>query len=124
MEFPHHVKKPWGSETWYACDRYCLKRIELNAGMRTSFQLHERKIETNVIVAGDAVVELDDDDGNLVERQMTVGGSFTVRPRQRHRVTALTDLVMIEASTPDVDDVVRLQDDAGRPDGRIESEHE
>lgn len=119
------VNKPWGRECWIEINaRYCLKRIELNARMRTSLQLHERKIETNVIITGEAIVVLDDSDGHLVEQVLGPGSSFTVYPFQRHRVTALTDVVMIEASTPDVDDVIRLDDDAGRPDGRIESEHE
>lgn len=114
------VKKPWGQEIWIELnDRYCYKQIQINAGHRTSLQYHNEKLETNYILSGEAEVVLGDE-----VKKMTEGEAFTVTPTVVHRVTALTDLVMMEVSTPEVDDVVRLADDASRPDGRIESEHE
>ena len=54
---------------------------------------------------------------------MTEGNFFTVIPGRRHRIIALTDIILQECSTPEVDDVVRLEDDTERPDGKIDSEH-
>lgn len=118
------VKKPWGEECWICLNtHYCFKRITLNAGHRTSLQYHERKIETNFIAEGRAEVSLQDEDGTLNTTVMAAGDSFSVDPNRIHRVTAITDVVMFEVSTPDVDDVVRLADDTARPNGRIDTEH-
>ncbi len=118
------VRKPWGEEHWLELnDRYCYKRIYINAGTRTSFQYHEKKLETNFVASGQAEVWLEDDSGVVQVYKMGPGEYFTVRPPRKHRVIAITDLILMEVSTPEVDDVVRLQDDASRPDGRIESEH-
>ena len=104
-------------------DRYCYKRIYINAGHRTSLQYHHKKLETNYIISGDAEIWLENASGEVEIRRMTADDFFTVVPPRKHRVVALTDIVLQEVSTPDVDDVVRVQDDAGREDGRIESEH-
>jgi len=117
------VVKPWGREIWLALTRYCYKRIYMNAGHRSSFQYHERKEETNFIISGQAEIWLENDDGVVEKIQMTDGDFFHVHPGRKHRVIAITDLVLQEVSTPEVDDVVRIEDDAGRGDGRIDSEH-
>ena len=119
------VNKPWGREIWLELnDRYCYKRIEINAGHQTSFQYHEKKLETNFIVEGEAEVWLEDDSGTLQISTMKAGEFFTVVPPKKHRVIAITDIILMEVSTPEVDDVIRLADDTARPNGRIESEHE
>lgn len=121
---PYVVPKPWGREEWLALnDRYCYKRIYINAGHKTSYQYHNQKSETNFIVSGEAEVWLEDDQGVMRVHQMKTGDCFDVLPPRRHRVIAKTDLILQEVSTPEVDDVVRIEDDTNRPDGRIESEH-
>ncbi|MEK6858822.1 MAG: hypothetical protein AABX53_02840 [Nanoarchaeota archaeon] len=121
---PKIVDKPWGREEWLHFDGdYCYKRIILNAGNQTSFQYHKEKKETNYVLSGHAEVWLENDAGEIEKRVCGPGTFITVLPPKKHRVCALTDLVMLECSTPHVDDVVRIQDDTGRPDGRIQSEH-
>jgi mannose-6-phosphate isomerase-like protein (cupin superfamily) len=121
---PHIVNKPWGHEEWLALTRaYAYKRIYIRAGQRTSLQYHERKIETNYIISGEAEVWLQGPSGDIRKERMCAGDYFTVQPLQKHRVVALSDLVLQEVSSPEVNDVVRLEDDTHRPDGRIPGEH-
>ncbi len=118
------VQKPWGKEVWLALNnKYCYKRIYINAGSRTSFQYHKEKLETNYIISGEAEVWLENDNGLIEKKKMKADDFFTVVPPKKHRVIAITDIVLQEVSTPQVDDVIRIEDDAGRSDGRIEKEH-
>lgn len=123
--YPKTVDKPWGKEVWLELnDRYCYKRIYINAGHRTSFQYHEKKHETNYIISGEAEVWLENDNGEIEKKKMKADDFFNVIPPKKHRVIALTDLVLQEVSTPEVDDVIRIEDDAARGNGRIASEHQ
>ena len=118
------VSKPWGKEIWLELnDKYCYKRIYINAGTRTSYQYHENKLETNYIIDGQAEVWLEDDNGIVEKKVMGKDEYFTVAPPKKHRVIALTDLILQEVSTPEVDDVIRIEDDSDRGDGRLDSEH-
>ena len=118
------VQKPWGKEIWLELnEKYCYKRIYINAGTRTSFQYHTHKLETNFIADGEAEIWLENNDGTIEKKIMKSGEYFTVHPPKKHRVIAITDVVLMEVSTPEVDDVIRLDDDMSRPNGRIESEH-
>jgi len=118
------VMKPWGREVWLELnDSYCYKRIYINAGTRTSFQYHEKKYETNYIISGQAQVWLENDSGDIVKTVMGPGEFFNAEPTKKHRVIALTNLVLQEVSTPEVDDVIRIEDDSDRGDGRIDNEH-
>lgn len=118
------VSKPWGREEWIELnERYCYKRIHINSGFKTSYQLHKKKLETNYIISGQAEVWLENLLGVVEKKSMNAGEYFTVLPNKKHRVIALTDLILQEVSTPEVDDVVRLEDDTQRGNGRIESEH-
>jgi mannose-6-phosphate isomerase len=122
---PYVVQKPWGHEEWLAVNyAYVYKRIYVRAGERTSLQYHERKIETNYIVSGDAEVWLEDESGTLQKSRMRTGQHFTVNPKRKHRIAAVSDLVLQEVSSPEVDDVIRVEDDSERGDGRIDSEHQ
>ncbi len=123
---PKIVQKPWGKEVWLELnDRYCYKRIYINAGTKTSFQYHNQKRETNYIISGEAEVWLEDDKWGIVQKIiMKAGDYFNVPPTKKHRVIALTDIILQEVSTPEVDDVIRIEDDTKRPDGKIESEHQ
>ena len=113
------INKPWGKEVWFELnDKYCYKRIYINAGHRTSLQYHKYKTETNYVISGKAEVWLEDEKLILKE-----GDFVTVEPMIKHRVCALTDIVLQEVSTPEVDDVIRLEDDTHRGSGRINSEH-
>lgn len=104
------VPKPWGREVWLELnDKYCYKRLYVNAGHRTSLQYHHKKKETNYIISGEAIVQLGDE-----VRTMKADDFFTVEPGVLHRITAVTDIVLQETSTPEVDDVVRVEDDTNR----------
>ena len=118
------VTKPWGKEEWLELNpAYCYKRIYINAGHKTSYQYHNYKYETNYIISGEAEIWLENDIGVVEKKIMKEGEFFNVPPPKKHRVIALTDLILQEVSTPEVDDVVRMEDDTNRSDGKIESEH-
>ena len=82
------VYKPWGKEIWLELnDKYCYKRIHINAGTKTSYQYHEYKLETNYIIKGTAEVWLENDAGIIEKNIMEAGEFFTVHPPKKHRVT-------------------------------------
>jgi mannose-6-phosphate isomerase-like protein (cupin superfamily) len=112
------VLKPWGKEIWLSLDKYCYKRIYINAGYRTSLQYHNYKSETNYIISGEAKVLIGE-----TWYDAKANDYFVINPGVVHRVVAITDIVLQEASTPETSDVIRLEDDTNRPDGKIESEH-
>lgn len=115
-----HVPKPWGHETiWALTDRYCGKILHIKAGQALSVQYHERKDETVYLLSGEMKywVKLDagpDDAGELQDMRLTVGDAFRITPGTVHYMEAVTDCDVLEASTPELDDVVRLQDRYGR----------
>ncbi len=115
------VNKPWGYEKWLTLNsKYALKEIFMKAGYKSSLQYHKEKMETNYIMEGKGILYV----GIPQEgRELSKGSIFDILPNMVHRVEAVTDLLMIEVSTPEVDDIVRLQDDFSRGNGRIESEH-
>jgi NDP-sugar pyrophosphorylase family protein/mannose-6-phosphate isomerase-like protein (cupin superfamily) len=119
------VYKPWGKEEWLELNEfYCYKRIYINAGNRTSLQFHEKKVETNYIISGTAEIWLEDDFGIIQKKIMKEGQFFNVKPFNKHRVVALTDVILQEVSTPEVDDVIRVEDDNNRPNGKIDTEYQ
>lgn len=118
------IYKPWGKEEWLELnDKYCYKRIYINAGTKTSYQYHDKKLETNYIIEGTAEIWLENDEGIVEKKIMKAGDFFTVEPPKKHRVIAITDIILQEVSTPEVDDVIRISDDSGRGSGKIEHEH-
>ncbi len=118
------VTKPWGKEEWLELnEKYCYKRIYINKGYKTSYQYHNFKRETNYIISGEAEVWLENDTGEVEKLKMKAGEYFNVTPPKKHRVIALTDIILQEVSTPEVDDVIRIEDDTNRKDGKIDSEH-
>ncbi|HEY6538743.1 MAG TPA: cupin domain-containing protein [Candidatus Dormibacteraeota bacterium] len=109
------VEKPWGYEVWFAVtDRYAGKILHVLAGHALSLQYHERKDEAIYLLAGAIEVQLDDAEGELQTISLGVGQCARIRPGQRHRMLALEDSDICEVSTPDLDDVVRLEDRYGR----------
>jgi hypothetical protein len=86
------------------------------AGRRLSLQVHDMKIETLSLISGRAVLTLEDEVGELVSTEMSCYVGYTIHPGRRHRLTAITDCEIAEASTPEVGTTFRLEDDYGRPD--------
>ena len=118
------INKPWGKEEWLELnEKYCYKRIYINKGYKTSYQYHNFKRETNYLIQGTAEVWLENDEGIVEKKIMKAGEFFNVTPPKKHRVIALTDIILQEVSTPEVDDVIRIEDDTNRKDGKIEGEH-
>jgi len=110
------TEKPWGHESLFALvdGKYCGKAIHVTEGHALSLQYHERKEETISVFSGRLRVEVGEHESALDEFELEPGESIHLRPGVRHRVTALVDTVMLEASTTELDDVVRLEDRYGR----------
>ena len=141
------VTKPWGQEKWIqpGSDQYpfVLKELTLLAGQRTSLQVHQVKSESIIILEGTGTLlhytqdfdcqkyldhgyseeEMINIVGDLHSTKLSPGMVFHTPPGTIHRMIAKTRLVYIEASTTELDDVIRLQDDKRRQHGRIDSEH-
>ncbi len=110
------VEKPWGYELhWARTERYVGKLIHVNAGQALSLQYHNRKDETIYLHAGRLLFEIDRGAG-LERLEMLPGERFHITPKTIHRMTALEDSDIFEVSTPELDDVVRLEDRYGRED--------
>ena len=109
------VPKPWGHETiWAQSDRYVGKILHINAGHELSVQFHKRKDETIHLLSGEIVYRVQGKDEVLDDVQLKVGESFRITPGTIHQMLALTDCDVLEVSTPELDDVVRLSDKYGR----------
>ncbi|NCW45871.1 MAG: cupin domain-containing protein [Gemmatimonadaceae bacterium] len=111
-----HVPKPWGHETiWAHTDRYVGKILHIKAGQALSVQYHERKDETVYLLRGDMKywVQLPGDT-ELRDQALSVGQAFRITPGTIHYMEAVTDCDVLEASTPELDDVVRIKDRYGR----------
>ncbi len=107
--------KPWGKEIWFAhSDKYAGKILHINKGHRYSLQYHERKIETQYILSGKVKLTYGTEQNNLQEKILNPGDKFDVHPYTIHRLEGVEDSVIIEVSTPDLEDVVKLEDDYGR----------
>ena len=108
-----HVDKPWGYERhWALTDRYVGKVLHIRAGHALSLQYHNRKDETILVWSGRLLFETRDGDAART-REMSAGDRVHVPPGTVHRMTALEDCDVIEVSTPELDDVVRLEDRYG-----------
>ena len=109
------VEKPWGREIWIALtDRYALKIIEIKKGTRSSLQYHVKKHEHIYVDAGQADVEWENERGEMETIHLKPGDVIENKPGRKHRMTAVSDLRLIEVSTPELDDVVRIEDDYRR----------
>jgi mannose-6-phosphate isomerase len=110
----HRVEKPWGYEIWWArTDRYVGKLIHVAKGHALSLQYHNRKDETIFVWSGRILFERKEGD-QLVSSEMGPGQAVHVTPLTVHRMTAIEDSDVFEVSTPETDDVVRLEDRYGR----------
>jgi mannose-6-phosphate isomerase len=114
-EQPKRIEKPWGYELlWANTDKYVGKVLHVNAGHALSLQYHERKDETIHLLRGRMRFWAGSSESDLQEITLEEGESFHVTPHTVHMMEAITDIDILEASTPDLDDVVRLRDRYGR----------
>jgi mannose-6-phosphate isomerase-like protein (cupin superfamily) len=109
------VEKPWGYELiWAVTDAYVGKVLHINRGHRLSLQYHEKKVETILLYAGRMTLVFEDDGGELRETVLEAGATHHVAAGRRHRMIAIEDCDVFEVSTPELDDVVRIDDSYGR----------
>lgn len=109
------VDKPWGHELiWAHTDRYVGKLLVIEAGQQLSLQYHEQKDESIYVLSGRLRLELENDQGEIVTEELGPGAHRRIRPGRRHRFGASEHTELMEVSTPELDDVVRLEDDYGR----------
>ena len=114
MKVPYRVEKPWGYELiWALTDRYVGKILHIEPGHVLSLQYHNRKDETIHVLSGEIIFRVKEGDA-LVERRMRAGESYHIAPLTVHQMEAVTAADLLEASTPESDHVVRLQDRYGR----------
>jgi mannose-6-phosphate isomerase len=112
---PTRVEKPWGYEIhWAVTDRYVGKILHIEAGQLLSLQYHNRKDESIYVLRGRMIFRYRDQRGELVDREMIAGEAQHVPTGMVHQFEALEHTDVLEASTPHLDDVVRLKDRYGR----------
>jgi mannose-6-phosphate isomerase-like protein (cupin superfamily) len=113
---PRRVEKPWGWELiWAHQDAYVGKVLFVRAGQSLSLQYHHEKDESWYVESGRASLEFGEvASDDLETTEIAAGDCFHFPPATVHRVTALEDTTIVEVSTPQLDDVVRLQDAYGR----------
>jgi mannose-6-phosphate isomerase len=115
---PQRVEKPWGYELiWAVTEQYCGKLLSVDAGHQLSLQFHREKDESWYVLEGRAEVELAAPGEKTMSTEVvTPGAAFRITPGTVHRIRALDDTLILEVSTPHLDDVVRLEDAYGRAD--------
>ena len=128
------VVKPWGKEIWINYrdgenigdekKPYVMKKLYIKKGTKTSFQYHAMKTETNFLIEGKVEAWFESKPGYIEKIILCSGAIWTIPPNTKHRIITLDDVVLMEASTPEVDDVIRISDDTLRGNGRIQSEHD
>ena len=113
---PRTVEKPWGSELiWALTDAYAGKILFVKEGESLSLQFHKEKDEAWYVLEGRAKLELGAPGERMLNSEVVgPGAAFHFPPGTVHRVTALEDTSIIEVSTPQLDDIVRLEDSYGR----------
>jgi mannose-6-phosphate isomerase-like protein (cupin superfamily) len=109
------VEKPWGREIWVAhTDQYAFKIIEIRKGTRSSLQYHVVKHEHIYVDSGILQMEWENDEGRMETLTLRPGEVVENKPGRRHRAIAVEDVRLLEVSTPELDDVVRVEDDYHR----------
>lgn len=109
------VLKPWGKEIWFAVEpEYVGKILHIKKGHRYSLQYHEKKKETQYVLKGKVRFFLGENADILVEHMLNPGDKLDVYPLMIHRAEAVEDSEILEISTNDLEDVVKLEDDYGR----------
>jgi len=114
-KLPRKVEKPWGFELlWAHTPKYAGKLIFIKKGHRLSLQYHKEKDESMYIYEGKARIEIEGSDGQLVSSLAQPGYCIRISPYTKHRLEAMEDTTLFEVSTPELEDVERLDDDYGR----------
>jgi mannose-6-phosphate isomerase len=109
------VEKPWGYEIrWAVTERYAGKLIHIDRGHQLSLQYHVQKEESIHVLSGVMDLQLESNSGDVETYRLTAGMSAHIRPGRRHRFVAVEDTDLFEVSSPEIDDVVRLEDNYGR----------
>lgn len=113
-EVPYRVDKPWGHElVWASTPHYVGKILHVNAGEILSLQYHSKKDETMHVLSGELLLRTKG--GNdLTERRFVAGESVHIPPGLVHQIEAVVESDVLEASTPELDDLVRIEDRYGR----------
>ena len=113
-DVPYRVDKPWGHElVWARTDRYVGKVLHVKAGHVLSLQYHNRKDETLHVLRGELILRTQMGDA-LESRPFRAGETAHIPAKLIHQIEAVQDSDVLEASTPELDDLVRLQDRYGR----------
>ena len=114
-KFPQRTEKPWGFELLFAhTPEYAGKLVFVRKGHRLSLQYHEKKDESIYIYEGKARLEIEGSDRHMVSTLLQPGQCIRIPPLTKHRLKAIEDTTFFEVSTPELDDVKRLEDDYGR----------
>lgn len=114
-ESPLRVEKPWGHEiVWAHTDLYAGKTLHVKAGHSLSLQFHEEKDETLYLLSGSLRFRVGPGLDSLQDVQLTEGTAIRIEPGVLHWIEAHSDTVLLEVSTPELDDVVRVRDRYGR----------
>jgi mannose-6-phosphate isomerase-like protein (cupin superfamily) len=109
------IEKPWGYELRFAItERYLGKVIHVNQGEALSLQYHEHKDETLLMTEGVMDLQLANEDGVMQTHRLSVGDCVRIVPGRTHRMVAVEDCEFFEVSSPEIDDVIRLDDRYGR----------
>jgi len=109
------VDKPWGHELRFAItDRYLGKVIHVNRGEALSLQYHEQKDETLLMTEGVMDLELAAEDGQMITHRLSPGNCIRIVPGRMHRMVAVEDCEFFEVSSPEINDVIRVEDRYGR----------
>ena len=127
------VIKPWGREVWLnyrkgeevgeEIKRYIMKKLYIKKGTKTSFQYHKYKVETNFLIQGSVEAWFENQESVIDVKVLGPGSIWSIPAGIKHRIVTLEDIILFEASSPEVDDVIRIKDDTLRGDGRIQVEH-
>ena len=114
-DVPYRVEKPWGYElVWARTDRYVGKVLHVAAGHGLSCQYHNQKDETLHVLSGEVIITIEAPGGSRERRALKAGQSLRIPARVIHEMEAVVDSDVLEASTPELDDIVRLKDRYGR----------
>jgi len=113
-DLPYRVDKPWGYELiWAKTDRYAGKVLHIEPGHVLSLQYHNLKDESIYVLEGEIILRIQQGD-TLIERRLGQGAAYHIHPKLIHQFEAVVASDLLEASTPEIDDVVRLKDRYGR----------
>ena len=114
-KLPRKTEKPWGYELLYALTpQYAGKVLFVKKGFRLSLQYHQEKDESMYLLSGKALFTIQPQNGKKTETVEETGYCLHLPPMTTHRIEALEDTTILEVSTPQLNDVVRVQDDYGR----------